>query len=142
MQKWLLILIMCFAVSVNAQTARHTIRAVSSGGEVIILDDGTSWNVRYSYDYITVKFWSANVDAILVDRSKIINTDENESVEVTPLSQREASDDPLTHSVPHSDANKQVSDAFEAGARDAAAESQRKFEVSEAENKIIPILQL
>ncbi len=61
----------------------HWIEAVLSDGEVIKLEDGSLWEVDAS-DQSTAALWLAVTDVLVCD-GKIINTDDNESVEARRL---------------------------------------------------------
>jgi hypothetical protein len=141
MQKWLLVLILFFAVSVQAQTDRHTIKAIASGGEVIILDDGTAWNVSNSSDFFTTKYWSKDADVLVINDEKIINAETNETVDVKPVREGDSygqgstgtgaqNNNALINATQHE---------FDLGAQEGAqaveAEKQRQFQVEEAEKQ-------
>ena len=57
----------------------HWIQEVLSGGEIIILEDGSVWRVD-SLDTIDSALWLPISDIIACD-DKLINTDDNESVD-------------------------------------------------------------
>jgi hypothetical protein len=61
---------------------------VEGDGAIIKLDDGTLWEVDDA-DVVTSSVWVAPADAVVCD-GKIINTDENESVEAQPVDVRAA----------------------------------------------------
>ena len=61
----------------------HWIDAVLSDGEVIKLEDGSLWEVDAG-DQATAALWLAMTDVVVCD-AKIINTDDNESVEARRL---------------------------------------------------------
>ncbi len=60
-----------------------SIESVEGDGKVIKLDDGSMWEVD-DVDTVDTARWLATDDVVLCDR-KIINTDEKESADVTPL---------------------------------------------------------
>lgn len=57
----------------------HWIEAVLSDGEVIKLEDGSLWEVDAG-DQVTAALWLAMTDVVVCD-AKIINTEDNETVE-------------------------------------------------------------
>jgi len=61
----------------------HWIDSVSSDGSIIKLEDGSIWQVS-AIDRITSMLWLPVSDIVACD-DKLINTDDNESVEVTRL---------------------------------------------------------
>ncbi len=66
----------------------HWIDSVSSDGKVLKLEDGSVWLVD-DVDTVISSLWLPTTEVIICS-SKIINTDDNESVEATPLSSSEA----------------------------------------------------
>ncbi len=135
---WFVLVILFTTETANAQTERHTIRSISSGGEVIVLEDGTAWNVRYSLDFLTVKYWSKDADVLLIDGEKITNPETNETVEVKLVSENDNYGFHQSTNV-SSQNNNAINNAFEQGANDGAqaveAEDQRKFQAAEAEKQ-------
>ncbi len=61
-----------------------SIISISSDGEVIKLNDGTSWLVN-EIDRIDSRLWLVGDEVVLVNEEKLIHTDDNESVEVSPI---------------------------------------------------------
>ena len=61
---------------------RHWISQKSEDGAVLILEDRSAWEVRWSYDHVTTRLWMRLDNVLLCDDEKIINTDEREEVEV------------------------------------------------------------
>jgi hypothetical protein len=64
----------------------HSLSAVEGDGKILKLDDGTIWEVDDS-DSVTSSVWVV-ASEVIVCGSKIINTDDKESVEVTPVEGR------------------------------------------------------
>ena len=60
-----------------------SIESVEGDGKVIKLDDGSLWEVD-DVDTVDTGLWLATEDVVLCD-GKIINTDEKESADVTPI---------------------------------------------------------
>jgi hypothetical protein len=64
---------------------RETIQSVTEGGEVIILQDGSAWQVDAS-DRIDTALWQTGDDVVVVNDDAMINVDENgERAEVTRI---------------------------------------------------------
>jgi len=61
-----------------------SIESVEGDGKIIKIDDGSMWEVD-DVDTVDTALWMA-VDDVVLCNGKIINTDENESAEVTQLS--------------------------------------------------------
>lgn len=61
----------------------HSLQAVEGDGKILKLDDGSIWEVD-DVDTVTSSIWLP-ASEVIVCESKIINTDDNESVQVTPL---------------------------------------------------------
>jgi hypothetical protein len=57
----------------------HSIRTVSGDGEIVILDDGSVWEVDFS-DRVESALWLSSENIIACD-GKLINTDQNETAE-------------------------------------------------------------
>jgi hypothetical protein len=62
----------------------HWIESVAGDGKIIKLEDGSMWQVN-DVDTITSSLWLPTSE-VVVCGTKIINTDDGESVEATPLS--------------------------------------------------------
>jgi hypothetical protein len=60
-----------------------SIASVADDGKIIKLDDGSFWKVD-DVDTVDTALWLA-ADEVVLCEGKIINTDENESAEVTPI---------------------------------------------------------
>lgn len=71
--------------SANDCEAGHWIQEVFGGGKIIKLEDGSLWQVS-SIDVITSVLWLP-VSEIAVCGNTMINTDDDESVTVTPITQ-------------------------------------------------------
>ena len=62
----------------------YSIESVLSDGKIIKLDDGTVWEV-INGDESTSSTWTAASEVVVCDDDKIINTDDNESVDVSKI---------------------------------------------------------
>jgi len=62
----------------------HWISSVSNGGEIIVLEDGSVWQVD-SIDRIDTSLWLPTENVVICDESIMINTDNGEKVNVTRL---------------------------------------------------------
>lgn len=62
----------------------HWISSVSNGGEIIVLEDGSVWQVD-SIDTIDTMLWLPTENVIVCDEITMINTDNGEKVGVTRL---------------------------------------------------------
>jgi hypothetical protein len=67
----------------KACDADHWIEEVLGDGAIIKLEDGSLWQVD-SVDEITAVLWLPTTEVVVCD-DKIINTDDNESVQVRRL---------------------------------------------------------
>lgn len=70
-------------MATHACESGHWIEAVLSDGEVIKLEDGSLWEVDAG-DQSTASLWLAMTDVVVCD-AKIINTEDNETVEARRL---------------------------------------------------------
>lgn len=61
----------------------HWIEAVEDDGALIKLEDGSLWQVD-DVDVVTSALWLATSDVVVCE-GKIINTDDDETVGVTPI---------------------------------------------------------
>jgi len=61
----------------------HWVRSVQGDGQIVILEDGTIWEVS-SLDRIDTALWLPLTDVIICD-DKLINTDDDETVDVVRL---------------------------------------------------------
>jgi hypothetical protein len=61
----------------------HSIEAIEGDGKIIKLDDGSMWEVD-DVDTVTTSIWLAASEAV-VCRGRMINSDDDESVGVTPV---------------------------------------------------------
>jgi hypothetical protein len=61
----------------------HSIESIEGDGKFVKLDDGSMWEVD-DVDTVTTSIWLPASDAV-VCRGKMINLDDNESVEVAPV---------------------------------------------------------
>lgn len=78
-----ILFVLFFVVFSTANAAeQHYIRSNDANGEVIILDDGSVWQVA-GYDTITSELWLELSDVVINDdEDKMISIDDNESVDV------------------------------------------------------------
>lgn len=80
MKNALLIFGLLFALTTSA-AEEHYIRS-NNDGEIIVLEDGSVWEVD-SYDRYDSRYWMNSDDVIITDgEDKMINVDEDESVDV------------------------------------------------------------
>jgi len=61
----------------------HWVESVSGDGQIVKLEDGSIWEVN-AVDAITTMLWLPTTDIVACD-DKLINTDDNESVEATRI---------------------------------------------------------
>lgn len=61
---------------------QHYITSNNADGEVIVLDDGSAWQVA-SYDTVTSQLWLTQSDVVITDsEDKMVSIDDGESVDV------------------------------------------------------------
>jgi len=115
----------------NAQVEKHSIRSISNEGEVIVLEDGTAWTVKDSWDFYTTKAWSSYTTVLLINREKITNAKTDETVNVKLVSETENYGFHRSTDV-SSQNNASLNNAFQQGvnlgAQEAEAEKQRQFD--------------
>lgn len=63
--------------------AGHWIKTVSGDGEIVVLEDGSVWQVA-SYDRVTSELWLETTE-IVACPDKLVNTDDGESVDAARL---------------------------------------------------------
>lgn len=80
MKTALLIFGLLFTLAASA-AEEHYIRS-NNDGEIIVLEDGSVWQVD-SYDRYNSRYWMNSADVIITDaEDKMINIDDDESVGV------------------------------------------------------------
>ncbi|MDQ0010547.1 hypothetical protein J2T07_002737 [Luteibacter jiangsuensis] len=83
---WRIIVIITLgATSVEALACEsgYWVRSVTDDGGIIVLNDGTIWEVS-SLDRIDSSLWLPMTEIVVCD-DKLINTDDNETVEATRI---------------------------------------------------------
>jgi hypothetical protein len=79
----LLGVIVVFSPLANACEAGHWVRSVSSNGQIVVLEDGSVWEVD-SVDRIDSQLWLATTEIVVCD-DKLVNTDDDETVGATKI---------------------------------------------------------
>lgn len=80
----LLLLLNCGTVYAYCESG-HWLQSKTSDGSVLILEDGSIWKVS-SIDTIDSQLWLP-IDNIIICEGKLINTDDNTSIEATRIKQ-------------------------------------------------------
>jgi hypothetical protein len=75
--------LMLLCTDVYACDSGHWIDAVIDDGSIVKLEDGTVWEVA-SYDRVDSALWLPTTDIVVCD-DKLINTEDNESVDAKQL---------------------------------------------------------
>jgi len=72
-----------FSVAASACESGHYVAAVMDDGAMVKLEDGTLWQVSAA-DTVDSALWLPNTDIVVCD-DKLINTEDNETVEATKI---------------------------------------------------------
>lgn len=80
---WSICVAAAFTSTASACEDGHWIKEVSSNGAIVILEDGSVWEIN-STDRIDSQLWLSTENVVACD-DKLINTDEDEVVEASKL---------------------------------------------------------
>ena len=80
---YVMLLISCVVGSAFACEAGHSVRSVDGDGKIVILEDGSVWEIDDG-DTADTATWTTGTEIVVCD-DKLINTDDDETVDATKI---------------------------------------------------------